>query len=424
MNGPEITPSGAARKEPNANGLYWLIAFVVGAALLCFLAFFFFLFSLDRTGTFYVGGDAADLDGDGDQDVLVHNMRQESEFTAFSGTVPWFNQGNGKFDAHRLQQGTEGGGWDSAAGDVDGDGDTDLLVFLGYKVRLLLNQGGGQGGQEGEFKNSQVILGPEGNGQYGTILLGDLNSDGWLDGIVVGCCGRLFTVDPDDDSLNVSGMWLNNEGRLGVMSQLSALDGLAVRGAALGDLDGDGDLDLFAAITAPEEGRNRNPADRVLLNDGAGNFSDSGQRLGDWDSTAVALGDVDRDGDLDALTGSEQGTLLWANQGGAQGGAGGIFILSGPTVGRDLARSIFLEDLDSDGDLDALIGEQRQATIWWNDGQAVFTEDRRRLRTSQRHGLILGDFNGDGYLDIFAPEYDNNYRLWLNRGDGSFSRTK
>ena len=74
--------------------------------------------------------------------------------------------------------------------------------------------------------------------------------------------------------------------------------------------------------------------------------------------------------------------------------------------------------------IDALIGEQRQATIWWNDGQAVFTEDRRRLRTSQRHGLILGDFNGDGYLDIFAPEYDNNYRLWLNRGDGSFSRTK
>ena len=48
----------------------------------------------------------------------------------------------------------------------------------------------------------------------------------------------------------------------------------------LADLDGDGDLDIFAAVIAPGEGRNRDPSDRVILNDGAGNFSDSGQRLG------------------------------------------------------------------------------------------------------------------------------------------------
>jgi len=45
------------------------------------------------------------------------------------------------------------------------------------------------------------------------------------------------------------------------------------------DLDGDGDLDVFAAIQPPKKGGSYVSADRVLLNDGSGNFRDSGQRL-------------------------------------------------------------------------------------------------------------------------------------------------
>jgi hypothetical protein len=56
---------------------------------------------------------------------------------------------------------------------------------------------------------------------------------------------------------------------------------------ALGDVDGDGDLDVFVA--------NNGQANRVWVNDGSGGFSDSGQSLGSSFSYGVALGDVDGD---------------------------------------------------------------------------------------------------------------------------------
>jgi hypothetical protein len=64
------------------------------------------------------------------------------------------------------------------------------------------------------------------------------------------------------------------------------------RAAALGDLDSDGDLDAFTA---------NYEANNVWLNSGSGHFSPFPQTLGDSNSSDVALGDVDKDGDLDAI---------------------------------------------------------------------------------------------------------------------------
>lgn len=78
--------------------------------LLAILAFYVLWLTMDNTGTFDSATDLADLDGDSDLDVLLHNVRQEAEFTAFSVATLWFNQGDGYFIARRLEQGTDGGG--------------------------------------------------------------------------------------------------------------------------------------------------------------------------------------------------------------------------------------------------------------------------------------------------------------------------
>jgi hypothetical protein len=413
-----VQTGSASRAKLHATKLFGLLV-VLGLVVLG--SFYVWFVTLDLQGTFHNAADLADLDGDGDLDVILQNVRNESEFTAFAVTTLWINQGNGQFEARRLEGES---GWDSSAGDVDQDGDVDLVVFPGWSLRLILNQGDAQGGQSVEFKNSTVVNAPKRIAQFGSVILGDLNNDGQVDGIVVGCCGRLFTLEPDDDTPNISWVWINPwdaGGRLASRASiLPALDGLAMRSAALGDLDSDGDLDLFAAVLAPKKGRNTDPADRVLINDGSGEFTDSGQRLGETDSTAVALGDLDGDGDLDALVGTRSEVMVWINQGGAQGGQAGTFAAAMPEISGDQIRAVFLSDLDGDGDLDALIAGLRQAALWWNDGQAAFTRSSQRFHYSNRHALAIEDFNGDGRPDVFAAEYSRDYRVWFNQGDGTF----
>ncbi|MCA9972496.1 MAG: VCBS repeat-containing protein [Anaerolineales bacterium] len=373
---------------------------------------------LDNQGTFHTAASVADLDGDGDLDVVTHVVRQESEFTAFGGATLWFNDGHGRFTPATPPYDANGGGWASAAADTDADGSADLLTFQGYQLRLTTSVGGAQAAA---FPPASIIPAPRRDGQYGTLRLGDVNGDGLVDAVVAGCCGRIFTLDAADRTPNFSWVWLNAQGA-GQTAVLPALDGLALRDAALGDLDGDGDLDLFAAVIAPPEGANRDPRDRVLLNDGAGSFTDAGQRLGAADSTAVALGDVDGDGDLDALVAHARGVDVWLNQGGTQGGRTGSFAQAAAGLPATAVQTLLLADLDGDGDPDALAGDRTEAAVWWNDGAGGWTRADLRIRYTKRHGLALLDVDGNGRIDVFAAAKDD-YSVWFNHENGVFKST-
>ena len=369
----------------------------------------------------------ADLDGDGDLDVVLTNVRKENELIYWSDITLWKNQGGGYLTPDHFETPpypflATGGG------DIDGDGDADILALSSDRLMLFRNQGNAQNGEIGAFKPEEPGVRPDGDtGTPGSLVLGDLNKDGAPDGFVAGCCGMYIHEEHPGGNLvidPVSWAWHNTWDNRGWMVSntisLPGLDGLRMRAAALGDLNGDGSLDVYAAMLASETPIPENAADRVLFNDGMGDLIDSGQRLGDSESTAVALGDLDGDGDLDALVGTSRGAEVWLNQGGTQGGQAGMFAGSGQEIAGDPVDAIFLADLDGDGDQDALIGGIKQAVIWRNDGQGNFTRTNQRFRYSERHGLAVDDFDADGYPDIFAGAYATFYRVWLNQGDGTF----
>ena len=110
-------------------------------------------------------------------------------------------------------------------------------------------------------------------------------------------------------------------------------------------LDGDGDLDAIVCFS--------NHPSEVWLNDGDGNFSDNGQRLGslEYRDYKVLLGDLDADGDLDGLVSAwSTPPEIWLSDGQASfAGSGQRLETSTPM------RATALGDLDGDGDLDALV---------------------------------------------------------------------
>ena len=229
---------------------------------------------------------------------------------------------------------------------------------------------------------------------------------------------------------------------------MDTLDGRPICDAALGDLDGDGDLDIYTVVGKPTMGTVDSFDDLILLNDGSGNLVVSDQQLGNTDSTSVALGDVNGDGRLDALVGTSNGASLWMNQGLDKEGGGPIFVLADQTFdaaqpifdkllgvfysttekivgfyrpyGSIRTKTVFLADLDGDGDMDALLARMWGAEIWWNDGQGQFRRSELRFEYREDTGVAVADFNGDGDQDIFIGRNMDDYQIWWNDGKGVF----
>lgn len=237
------------------------------------------------------------------------------------------------------------------------------------------------------------------------MVLGDLDHDGDLDALtaVILAPNKLWKNDGGGD--------FTDSGQMLVGSDSSA-DSTS---AALGDLDGDGDLDAFFG--------NRSGANEVWLNDDSGVFSDSLQRLGTSNSNDLALGDADNDGDLDAFVANTTGggggasgaDRVWLNDG------SGNFSDSAQKLGELDGTAVFLTDVGGDGDLDAFTANSLEDPlqsdngdrVWLNDGRGTFRDSPQRLGEVNSYDITLGDLDSDGDLDAYVSGGDGD-RVWLN----------
>ena len=344
----------------------------------------------------------ADVDGDGDLDILVGNSAAQPNrlylndgpgtFVEATGALPAFAEST---RALRL-------------GDVDADGDLDLVVGneAGNQVRLHLNNGAGT------FTDATSQL-PFDVTPTSSIALGDVDADGDLDLLLAkdyGFQDRLF---------------LNNG--IGTFSDATSqlpVDTDPTASAALADVDGDGDLDavlgvgtFFGAIPVGQQ-------TRLYLNDGSGTFTDASfQMPSDTDVTAdVAVADLDADGDLDLAIANWFGQdRLYLNDG--NGNFSDATAQLPPDNDGD--RAVVAGDVDGDGDVDLLFGnEYQQDRLYLNDGFGTFTDGTALLPPRPTDGtaaLALGDVDGDGDLDaVIGREANRENRLFLNDGAGLF----
>ncbi len=258
----------------------------------------------------------ADFDLDGLLDIVVADS-DSNRITV------WKNHGNSEFRVLGTSLLAPGNPQSVQVADFNGDGNADLTVYAN-RQHVLINDGSG---------NFRISARP-----IGLSVVGDFDSDGDADLLANRSLGggRLFLNDGAGDFPTI---------QESIVSPMS----IVPLATSVGDFDGDGDLDVYESNHASSDGNGH-----LWLNDGTGQFTDSGQILGrksdgkeDRDSV---VGDVDLDGDLDLIVAHEWeaetylGSTIWRND-----GTGHFTPETGPLL---YPNSLALGDVDTDGDLD------------------------------------------------------------------------
>ncbi len=345
-------------------------------------------------GEWGAGAFVADYDGDGWPDILVTN---------FGKNVLYHNLRNGRFENVAKQVGLESPGWNTGAAWFDADGDGDLDVYIAQYIDTTLD----------EVLKAKPTLSWRGLAQ---VAFGPFGMKG----------------APDHYFRNDKGHFVDATIESGLEDKALGF-GFSVRVA---DFNGDGFPDIYVA--------NDSDPNYLYRNDGKGHFTEVGTWTGcalDENGAAqasmgVAVGDVNGDGLLDIFVNnfSEDFSTLY------RGLPGGLFedvsrkSGVGPATYRTLAWGASFSDLDNDGDLDIvvinghiypqinqhpeLIGRYEQRNLLLDNRGPLGPGSVPRFvdvtdsagpgwQSLRSHrGLAVADYDNDGDLDLLITSLD------------------
>jgi hypothetical protein len=335
---------------------------------------------------------AADVDGDGDIDVLSASGSDDK--------IAWYENDGGSpptFTEWVISTNADDA-WSVFATDVDGDGDIDVLSASQYDDKIAW------------YENTN------GSGGFGPQHIISTAADG---------AASVFAADVDGDSdvdvlsasLNDGKIaWYENMDGLGSFGtqQVISASTFSPNAVVAADVDGDGDTDVLSAFRS---------IDMIAWyenTDGSGGFGPQQIISTEADGAAsVFAADVDGDSDVDVLSASpNDDKIAWYENVDGMGSFGPQKVISDSA---NSAWSVFAADLDGDSDMDVLSASYSDNKIAWyenRDGSGSFGPQRVISTLAQRaRSVFAADMDGDSDMDVLsASNYDDEIAWYVNGG--------
>jgi hypothetical protein len=343
----------------------------------------------------------ADVDGDGDLDALSASL--------YDGKVAWYENAGGGGTSWTLHTiATNAHAELVYVADLDGDGDADVLLPTDYGNTIGWYENVGGGGTSWAVRT--IATDPI----YATaVYAADVDGDGDLDALSASRYDSSVISWYRNDSIHRSVTFVSPpEIATGVSGPFSVY---------AADVDGDGDVDALSASTYD---------DKIAWyeNVGGGGASWAFHTISTSadGATSVHVADVDGDGDLDALSASqEDDKIAWYEN---VGGGGTAWTLHTISTGADRAVSVYAADVDRDGDIDALSASINDDKIAWYEnvggGGTSWTPHTISDSSYGASSVYAADVDGDGDLDALSSSfYDDKIAWYENTGGGGTSWT-
>jgi hypothetical protein len=339
----------------------------------------------------------ADFNGDGIPDLAVAN---NTTLSMDSVTV-LLGKGDGTFlAAHSYATGS--GALSVAVGDFDGDGHPDLAVGDSSGVSVLL------GGGYGAFGAATIY----GVGSSYSVAVGDFDGNGKLD---------LAVANHSLDTVSV----LPGRGDGTFLAQTSYAAGFSPTSVALGDFDGDGKLDVAVANSGDSDAGILSPSTvSVFLDNGNGTFQAAQNYTTGGFPSSVVVADFNGDGHLDLAVAD----FLDGNVAVLLGEGNGTFQAARYYAVGVSPCSLAVGDFNADGYIDLAVANFNADTVTILLGNGDGTFQPGQSYTVGRHpcSVVVADFNRDGTPDLAVAnqgttlDHQGTVSILLGAGDGTF----